>query len=95
MAKEIFREVLQKALELTDTNEDTKRFKMHFDFALRNLDDEKLDINGHMPFGVISYPNQIKPSLITPTMLFIIIVVVVLLFIGAVLLRRKKLLNKN
>ena len=44
MDKEVFRKALQKALELTDTNEDSKRFKMQFDFALKNLDDEKLNI---------------------------------------------------
>lgn len=44
MSKEMFRKALTKALELTDTKEDWKRFKMHFDFALKNLDDEKLNI---------------------------------------------------
>jgi len=44
MDKEIFRKALKKALELTDTNEDSKRFKMQCDFALKNLDDKELNI---------------------------------------------------
>lgn len=44
MTRDIFREALQKALQATDANEDSKRFKMHFDFALKNLDDEELNI---------------------------------------------------
>lgn len=46
MNREIYRDTLNKALELTTTNEDWERFKMHFDFALKNLDDEKLNIQG-------------------------------------------------
>jgi hypothetical protein len=46
MNKETFRAILTKALNLTDTKEDYKRFAIHFDYALKNLDDENFNIQG-------------------------------------------------
>jgi hypothetical protein len=44
MNKEMFRDILTNALALTDTKEDYKRFTIHFDYALKNLDNKALNI---------------------------------------------------
>ena len=52
--------------------------------------DSDLDINGHMPFGATSYPNQIKEKPIIPMWLIIIMLAILFLTISILLIKRGK-----
>ena len=54
--------------------------------------DTEVSINGHMPFGVASYPNEKKPVTFWEQYLLIIVIIVlvIILLIAAIILTRKK-----
>jgi hypothetical protein len=73
-----------------NTEEWDKEVKNHWERPKTISYDADLDIDGHMPFGADSYPNEKEPSTEVPSLYIIIVIAIIILMLVILLLKPKK-----